>query len=212
MVLTLVRHGESSGNAGLGFEGPEPHLTERGRRQVQFAAARVREERNQGETYDALYTSCMSRALETACALAGAAGLQPCIWVPFAEWRELPEFRGCPRSVLESRYPGVALPEECTEEGWWHHGREDRDQLYTRARQAADYLRSHHEQAGHRVLLVTHGGFGSALLDIFLGLPPCDYARFEQRNCAFSRLILSSGFTRLVFANCRLHLPAAEIT
>src|SRR5437870_2165595 len=113
LELTLVRHGESDGNADIPFDGPEPHLTERGRRQARRAAARAG-----GERYDALYTSCMSRALETACAIAETTGLQPRVWVPFAEWRGLPDFRGCPRSVLEARYPGVALPEECTEEGW----------------------------------------------------------------------------------------------
>jgi broad specificity phosphatase PhoE len=209
MELTLVRHGESSGNAGLGFEGPEPHLTERGRRQARYAAEHLRGE---GETYDALYTSCMSRALETACAVADAVGLQPRVWIPLAEHRELPDFRGCPRSVLEGRYPGVALPEECTEEGWWHHGPEDEAALYARARRAAEDLRSHHEETGHRILVVTHGGFGSALLDVLLGLPPCGYQRFEQRNCAFGRILLAPDFTRLRFWNSTSHLPPHEIT
>ena len=63
MRLVMVRHGESDGNAGNPYEGAEPHLTERGRRQAQYAAERAK----QGP-YQALYTSPMSRALETACA------------------------------------------------------------------------------------------------------------------------------------------------
>ena len=42
MKLVLVRHGESAGNVGQAFEGPEPHLTERGRRQAGYAAQRAR--------------------------------------------------------------------------------------------------------------------------------------------------------------------------
>ena len=34
MRLVLVRHGESDGNVGNPYEGAEPHLTERGRRQA----------------------------------------------------------------------------------------------------------------------------------------------------------------------------------
>src|SRR5437870_12509909 len=65
MRLVMVRHGESDGNAGNPYEGAEPHLTERGRRQAQYAAERAKQ-----RPYQALYTSPMSRALETACALA----------------------------------------------------------------------------------------------------------------------------------------------
>src|SRR5687767_9265811 len=98
MELTLVRHGESDGNAGVWYDGPEPHLTERGRRQARLAGERARQ-----EPYDVLYTSCMSRALETACALAEATGLEPRVWTRLAEHRGIPEFRGCPRSVLQGR-------------------------------------------------------------------------------------------------------------
>jgi probable phosphoglycerate mutase len=207
MELTLVRHAQSDGNAGTGYDGPEPHLTERGRRQARYAAERAR-----AEPYDYLYTSCMSRALETACALAEATGLQPRVLISLAEWRTLPGFRGCPRSMLEARYPGIALPEECTEEGWWHHGLEDDAAIHERARRVAAELRAQHVEAGHRVLLVTHGGFGSSLLGAFFGLPPCDYQRFAQHNCAFSRLVVGPETTRLVYLNCTAHLPREELT
>jgi probable phosphoglycerate mutase len=206
MELTLVRHGESEGNSGAGYTGPEPHLTERGRRQALHAARRAG-----SESYDYLYTSCMSRALETACALAESTGLRPRVLVALAEWRNLPEFRGFPRSDLETRYPGIGLPEECTEEGWWHHGPEDEEALNARARLAAAELRARHEDAGHRVLLVTHGGFGSALLDALLGLPPADH-RFRMHNCAFSRLVVATPAPRLVLLNCTRHIPGEDLT
>src|SRR5205085_6528212 len=76
----------------------------------------------------------------------------------------------------------VTLPEECTEEGWWHHGPEDEPALYSRARRAADHLLTEHQKAGHRILLVTHGGFGSALLDVLLGLSPCEIGRASCRE------------------------------
>ena len=59
---------------------------------------------------------------------------------------------------------------------------------------------------------MTHGGFGSALLDVLLGLSPCGYQRFEQQNCAFSRILLTRERTRLRFSNSTDHLPSDEIT
>ena len=71
MRLVLVRHGESDGNVGNAYEGAEPHLTERGRRQARYAGERARQ-----RPYHALYSSPMSRALETASALAEAHRMQ----------------------------------------------------------------------------------------------------------------------------------------
>src|SRR5262245_13875033 len=99
MILVLVRHGESEGNAGVAFAEAEPHLTERGRRQAAYAAERARL-----RPYTALYTSPMSRALETASALSGATGLSPIVGVEFCEHRQLAGFRGLSRSALQARY------------------------------------------------------------------------------------------------------------
>jgi broad specificity phosphatase PhoE len=207
MKLVLVRHGESETNAGYDIEGPEPHLTARGRRQAGYAAERART-----RSYDALYASPMSRALETACALAAATGLAPAVLVDLCEHRELPAFRGFSRSFLAGRYPTVALPEECTEEGWWSGEPEGEEELYERAERAAAFLRERHEDTEDRVLLVTHGGFASALLSVLLGLPPCGYMRFWHHNCAFTRLDLDPYVTQLLKLNCTWHLPPHERT
>jgi broad specificity phosphatase PhoE len=207
MKLILVRHGESETNAGTPIEGPEPHLTARGRRQAGYAA-----ERACARTYDALYTSAMSRALETACALAGATGLAPTVLVDLCEHRIEPAFRGFSRSALEARYPTILLPAECTEEGWWSGEEECEEALYDRARRTAALLRERHGESDDRVLLVTHGGFGSALLSVLLGLPPCDYIRFWHHNCAFSRLDLDADDLRVRKLNCTWHIPPHERT
>jgi broad specificity phosphatase PhoE len=207
MRIVLVRHGESAGNAGIAFEGAEPHLTDRGRRQAGHAACRA-----QLRPYQALYTSPMSRALETACALAERTGLAPTVLVDLAEFRELPDFRGFPRSVLTARYPTIHLPDECTEEGWWTAGLECEEVLFERARRAAAALRRRHEGTDDRVLVVTHGWFASALLSVLLELPPCGFMRFWHDNCAFTHLDLEPGAVRLRKLNCTWHIPADERT
>jgi broad specificity phosphatase PhoE len=207
MRLVLVRHGESDGNAGNPYEGAEPHLTERGRRQARYAGERARQ-----RPYQALYTSPLSRALETACALSETTGLAPAVRVHLTEHREMPDFRGFPRSFLESRYPTITLPEECTEEGWWPGVQEEEDALYERARQTAAWLRERHAATDDRVLLVTHGGFGSALLSVFLGLPPCGYMRFWLGNCSFSVLDVETELVRLFKLSCTWHIPPEDWT
>jgi broad specificity phosphatase PhoE len=207
MKLVLVRHGESETNAGYDIKGPEPHLTEQGLRQAKYAAERARLRR-----YAALYASPMSRALETACALAETTELTPTVFVDLCEHREIPEFRGFPRSFLAARYPTITLPEECTEEGWWNGEEELEEALYDRARRAVAVLRQCHEGTNDRVLVVTHGGFASALVSVLLGLPPCGYMRFWHDNCAFTRLDLEWGAVRLQKLNCTWHLPPHERT
>lgn len=205
MKLVLVRHGESAGNAGERFGGEEPHLTDRGLRQAARAAERACE-----QAYDALYSSPMSRALGTACAIAAATGLSPSIEIDLCEHRQLPEFRGCGRAELLARYPSVTLPEACTERGWWGRGMEEEEALYERAAQVARRLRARHEATGDRVLVVTHGGFASALISTLLDVPPCGYMRFWHDNCAFSELYLQPGLVRLEQLNCTRHIPEEE--
>jgi broad specificity phosphatase PhoE len=207
MILVLVRHGESEGNAGCVFSGPEPHLTERGRRQARYAARRAAL-----RPYQALYTSPMSRALETACALAETTRLQPQVLVDLCEQRSLPDFRGFARSELAARYPSVTLPDDCTEEGWWPAALEDEAILLDRAARMAAALRARHEQSGDRVLLVTHGWFGSALLSVLLGIGPCGYMRFWQHNCAFTRADIGPDYVCLRKLNSLWHIPVEERT
>jgi broad specificity phosphatase PhoE len=138
--------------------------------------------------------------------------LEPVVSISLAEHRELPEFRGFPRAYLEERYPGVTLPEECTEEGWWTGHPEDEEALYARVRQAVTWLRERHEATDERVLLVTHGGFGSAVVSVLLGLPPCGYMRFWLGNCSYTILDVETERVRLLKLSCNWHLAPEDRT
>jgi broad specificity phosphatase PhoE len=144
--------------------------------------------------------------------LAETTGLQPIVRIDLAEFRELPDFRGFPRSILESRYPTVELPDGCTEEGWWSGVQEQEEILYERAARAATWLRERYAATDDRVLLVTHGGFGSALLSTFLGLPPCGYMRFWQANCGYTVLDVEPLGVRLFKLSCTWHIPPEDWT
>jgi len=93
MKLTLVRHGEMTGDPYITPESPVSGcLTENGVSQAQAAAAALRDEK-----FDAAYSSPYGRALQTAeIALAGRGlTIQKLLfmreWEPFERYRELPD-------------------------------------------------------------------------------------------------------------------------
>ncbi len=80
-VVYLVRHGESAGNVNLGMRrSDDPPLTERGRAQASRAAAALAK-----VGIDAVYSSPLRRARETAEAIAAASGAPVRVVEGFAE-------------------------------------------------------------------------------------------------------------------------------
>ena len=78
LTVTLVRHGESEGNASgiIDTSVPGPHLTPLGVTQSALVAAALA---GNGVAYDAIYTSNMVRTSETAAPFALATGLIPTV-------------------------------------------------------------------------------------------------------------------------------------
>jgi len=182
-VLTrfcLVRHGETPWNAELRLQGHiDVPLNDTGRRQAAATAHVLSAHR-----FDALYSSDLTRALQTAAAAASACGLQP---LPHSGLRErhYGVLQGRTYDEAEAQHPEV-----------WRHfkgrnpaysfpgGGESLAEFDARVRQAMDaILRAH---TGQTVLVVTHGG----VLDIIHRLAsgkPLEAARdFAIPNAALN--------------------------
>jgi len=139
--LLLVRHGETDWNAERRWQGhADPPLNERGR-----AQARELAERLTGERIDALYTSDLCRARQTADEVAARLGLDP---VPVADLREVDvgEWSGLTHAEIEARWPGAER---------WQVG-ETPDAMAERVVAAVRRIADAHP--GGRVLIVSHGG------------------------------------------------------
>jgi uncharacterized phosphatase len=150
-TVCLVRHGETDWNATVRLQGSRDiPLNEAGREQARLVAAAIA-----GEEWDAIVSSPLSRALDTATAIAAALGIPPDhITV---------------RDDLKERAYGAA--EGTTEvernERWPSHywpGLEAKRDLWHRCINALNDIARRH--TGERVIVVCHGGVINAVLAV----------------------------------------------
>lgn len=149
--LIVVRHGETAWNAGGRIQGHRPvGLNARGRRQARAVAARLA-----GTAFDALYSSDLDRAMQTADAVAGATGHEVIPDARLREW-DLGVLAGLTAGEAESQYPDAygiyrrRLPDAAIPEG------ESIRQRYARTTQALEAVARRHD--GGCAVVVTHGG------------------------------------------------------
>jgi broad specificity phosphatase PhoE len=165
--LLLVRHGETDWNAERRFQGhADPPLNDIGRRQARELADELA-----GERIDAVYTSDLARARETAAILAERGGI-PVVALPELREIDVGEWQGLTWPEIEERYPeGVRAWHE-TGNGWQQG--ETYDELGARILTVLRRIVAEH--AGERVLVVGHGGTVRAIR-----------AHLEGRSVAESR-------------------------
>jgi broad specificity phosphatase PhoE len=142
--VLLVRHGQSEWNAEGRWQGQaDPPLSDLGRRQAHEAA------RGLGAV-DAIFSSDLQRAAQTAAIVAADLGVGPVVLDPDLRERDAGEYSGLTRAEIERRFPGH-LDAGTRPPGW-----EPDDHLLARA------LRAVHAIAvavpGGLVVAVTHGG------------------------------------------------------
>jgi probable phosphoglycerate mutase len=204
MRLILVRHGETEHNRGrltLGrFDAP---LNERGRAQAAAVAASF------SAVPDAVYTSPLSRARETAEAIGASTGVavseEPgLIEMDVGEMEHLtgvelqeryPEFlrQWASREAAEARMPGGETLAEVQERAWaavqgWREG--DRE---------------------GEVVAVTHNFVIGALICRAIGLPLADFRRIRHELASRTVLDIGEAGGTLVVLNDQSHLAAAGL-
>lgn len=189
--LLLVRHGETDWNAERRFQGhADPSLNDVGRNQAQEVADAL-----VGERVDAVYTSDLARARETAEIIAERLGIPV---IALEELREIDvgEWQGLTWPEIEERYPeGVRAWHE-SGHGW--QAGETYDELGERI--LAVLRRIAAEHAGERVLVVGHGGTVRAVRAHLEGRSVAESRRDSPAiaNCEVFRIGSENGeFRRL---------------
>ena len=261
MQLYFIRHAQSCNNAlyrltsSYSGRSEDPDLTELGVRQAEKLAEFVSGGREMGfpgkpePTADGLglthlYTSLMLRAISTAQHIARQTGL------PLMAWRDLHEgggiyqfdpetgeptgLPGKPRSYFSGRFPELELPEELDETGWWNRPYESRRERQVRAQGVLTELLRRHGSHGHRVGLISHGGFYNHFLSALLNLQDggaqpspeaiqseidenmilgSDYTIwFSLSNTAITRIDFEPGDVRIRYQNRVDHLTPELIS
>lgn len=182
-VITLLRHGESVGNAESRWQGQADYpLTDRGRAQANALAERwVREKMK----FDFIISSPLSRTRETAEIVASKLKL-PLEFEPLWLERDNGEFAGLTAHEVRQNFPppDFTTPYDSVGtdgEGDW--------ELFLRAGQA---LHSLLKREPARYLIVSHGGLLNQLMHAIVGIvPQANNAgtRFRFGNTAFAQVL-----------------------
>jgi broad specificity phosphatase PhoE len=200
MLLYLVRHGESTYNVEGRLQGQadEPVLSPLGRQHAQAVAAALG-----ALPIDAIYSSPLRRALETARTVAAA------LKVPVVTDDRLKEINvGIFQGLLASEI-GELLPHETaswrSQDPDYHiPGGESRRELIERAAAALSAI---HAAAHECVAVVAHGGVLAAAIKALLGVP-AERNPFMLYNGSISQLEWSSQ-VKLLTLNQTDHLRLA---
>ena len=199
--LFLVRHGETDWNLERRYQGQtDTPLNEAGRRQVERLARRLA-----GCPFDAVYTSDLKRARETAEAIAARLG------IPIQPDPRLREMRfgileGLTFDEAQARYPEVAAAWLANRERPFPGG-ETFSQFSARVQGFLDEIRQAHD--GQTILLVSHGGPIKEMLRLALGMPAGGQWVFQIDNASVSELKLYHDTPILALLNDTHHLDGA---
>lgn len=187
-TLFLVRHGETVWHDGNRYTGSsDVALTPRGHEQARELGAWAA-----GARLDALYTSDLSRSIETARPSAEATGLP---LVTDARLREVDfgEGEGLRLAQIRERFPEavdafLAMPATSPFPG----GERGVDAV-ARALPALEEIAARH--AGGRVLLVVHSTLMRLVIATLIGIDPDRYRTVFPRvtNCALTELLWGAG-------------------
>lgn len=185
-TLLLARHGESDWNRAHRWQGfAERPLTERGRAQARELAERLAD-----IALDAVYSSDLQRARETAAAVAEAQDVQ-LTTVPELREVNVGSWEGLTREEAEQRFPDGFRRWLGGETGW--DDGETYGEMSARVVAAVEVIGRRHE--GGRVLIVAHGGPIRAIHATALGLEVEAYRRIRpvEPNARLSAVCFVDG-------------------
>jgi len=190
--LILVGHGHVEGISPERFRGrAELPLTELGRHEAELTAARIAASWRPA----AIYTSPMSRCIDTGAAIGKPLGLSASA-MPGLNDIDYGDWQGLTADEARARWPDEL-------DTWYRHSDwaaiprgETLQQVLTRAVAALrEVIRNHPDDT---IVLVAHDSVNRVLLLHALELPLSRYWRFKQNPCCINELDLSAdGFVIL---------------
>lgn len=198
----VVRHGESTWNMDGKYQGQtDVPLSQTG---VLQAAALA--ERLTGQHFDAVYSSDLSRASQTAQAIAERLEGGPGVQLE-SGLREINvgELAGLVIADIRAQYPNYLTTLQADPWATRRPGGESMEDLFERCSRAFLAIREHHP--GQRVLVVTHGGVVRVAVGLALGGVPANaWARLSVTNTSITRVLLDEQSGALLGFNDDAHL------
>jgi len=201
--LCLVRHGETAWNAEQRLQGhTDVPLNEVGLAQAEATAAKLAAHR-----FDALYSSDLKRARQTAEASARRLGLQP-VYLQALRERHFGKFQGLTYEQARQRYPAAYEQFEAREPRQDFETGESLEAFAERIRTAITELAARH--AGQQILIVAHGGVLDTVNRMVRGLPLQPARDFVIPNAALNWISHEAGRWQIEAWAQQTHLAAAR--
>ncbi len=197
--VIAIRHGETAWNVDTRIQGQlDVPLNERGREQARRLGEAMRH-----ETVDAIYTSDLSRAHQTANAVAQRAGLAV---IPESGLRErgFGIFEGSTFKEIEERWPEQSQRWRKRDPDFGPEGGETLAGFYERAVGVATSLSARH--AGQTIVLVAHGGVMDCLYRAASRISLQAPRTWHLGNASINRLLYTPRGFSLVGWNDDHHL------
>lgn len=198
----VVRHGESTWNVNGRYQGQtDVPLSHVGVLQAASLAERLT-----GQRFDAVYSSDLARALQTAEAVTERLAGRPSVQLR-PELREINvgDLAGLVMAEIQERYPDYLA--SLSRDPWATRrpGGESMEDLFGRCGDAFHALRSRHP--GGRVLVFTHGGVVRVAVGLALGgVPSNAWSRLSVTNTSITRVLLGENSGTLLGFNDEAHL------
>jgi probable phosphoglycerate mutase len=199
--ILAIRHGETAWNVETRIQGQRDiGLNDTGRWQAHRLAFALADDR-----LDAVYSSDLQRALDTAAGLAARAGLAVRT-DPALRERSFGIFEALTFAEIEQRYPGESLRWRQRDANFGPDGGETLNAFYQRAVSAVAAIAARHR--GQHVAVVTHGGVLDALYRAASRIALDAPRTWHIGNASLNRLLHGDhGFT-LVGWSDSLHLES----
>ncbi|KAF1029599.1 MAG: Phosphoserine phosphatase 1 [Burkholderia plantarii] len=154
--ILFIRHGETDWNRVKRIQGHiDIPLAQTGVAQAQQLAARLADEARDGLRLDAIYSSNLQRARQTAEPIAARLDL-PVVLNEGVRERNYGAFQGHDSTQIAEQFPDAYAHWQTRDPGFEPPGGESQRALYHRVWHAIDAIAAAH--AGGRIAIVTHGG------------------------------------------------------
>ncbi len=184
--VIIVRHGQTQWNIRKIRQGHlDSELTDKGIAQAQALGQRLAR-----ESFTALYSSDLGRALETARMITAVTGHEIITDVRLRE-RHLGIFQGLSGDEIKEQYPEEYQLHRTLGPNYVIPGGESARQQLARNVSCLDEIALRH--SGEKVLVVTHGGVVSALFRYALNIPLEAPRRFEFVNAGLNVFAYEEG-------------------
>lgn len=195
LELYIIRHGQSMGNIERNTDGlsvtelHDPRLTELGKKQAIACGERFKD-----TEFDAVYSSALLRAVETATEIIKKQPTEKALKIlPYlTEAGVSPEYSHSSFTEINKINKNAVLADDIdpAKSLFYYNSTSDESDLFERAETALEYIKSHQKQ-GEKIAVVSHGAFITYLVFSLMGYKKeCPFYDLDFKNTGVTKVTI----------------------